>query len=80
MTTLAMAQRYRKRPSELLCIDDGYTAYCLDEACEYIWRQMEEGKQPFFEQQGNAGHTRPSGNAATVDLLKKWGAEVKTVD
>lgn len=27
-----LAQRYHTRPSELLCIEDDYTAYCLDEA------------------------------------------------
>lgn len=28
-----MAKEYNKRPSEILFIDDPYTAFCLDEAC-----------------------------------------------
>ena len=32
MTLLGMSQTYRSRPSELLHIDDPYTAYCIDEA------------------------------------------------
>ncbi|MGI6115429.1 MULTISPECIES: hypothetical protein [unclassified Clostridium] len=30
--------------------EDSYTAYCLDEACYYIQRQIEEGFTPVFEQ------------------------------
>ena len=33
---LATAKAYRQKPSELLALDDPYTAYCLDEACLYI--------------------------------------------
>jgi hypothetical protein len=32
------------RPSELLCLDDSYTAYCFDEACAYVSNLLEAGK------------------------------------
>jgi hypothetical protein len=51
MPIIGMARAYRRRPSELMGIDeDSYTAYCLDEACYYIQRQIEEGFTPVFEQ------------------------------
>lgn len=30
-------------------IDDPYTAYCFDEACMYIIKQIEDGKEPTFK-------------------------------
>ena len=39
---------YKCRPSTLIDIYDPYTAFCFDEACAYIIRQMEEGKEPAF--------------------------------
>ena len=41
---IAVAQRYNKLPSEILHIDDEYTAFCLDEACAYINMQLEKGE------------------------------------
>ena len=35
-------------PSELLGIEDCYTAYCFDEACAYILSRLEKGEQPVF--------------------------------
>ena len=39
---------YKTKPSELLGIDDEYTAFCFDEACAYIVAQMRDGKEPRF--------------------------------
>ena len=70
-----MARKYRCRPSDILKLEDDYAAYCLDEACVYILGCLEEGKRPFFR----AGEGAPArnGNAATVELLKQLGAEVR---
>ena len=40
--------RWQTRPSILVEIDDCYTAYCFDEACAYIVRQLENEKEPRF--------------------------------
>lgn len=63
-----MAQTYRCRPSEMVGTADDYAAYCLDEACAYILGALEEGKRPFFGEEGNA---------ATVEMLRQWGVEVR---
>ena len=44
-----MSKLYHTRPSVLLCVEDEYTAYCLDEACAYILIRVEKGDKPKFE-------------------------------
>ena len=48
------------RPSELLGIDDVYTAFCFDEACAYIVKQLRDGKEPIFKKQNENVVTKPS--------------------
>lgn len=45
-----MAKQYRIRPSELLNIEDEYTAFCFDEACAFISNNLESGKEPGFDE------------------------------
>jgi len=33
----------------LIDVVDPYTAYCFDEACAYITKELEEGKEPSFK-------------------------------
>ncbi|WP_250673540.1 hypothetical protein LZ906_007860 [Paraclostridium ghonii] len=37
--------KYNKLPSEILRIDDEYTAFCFDEACMYISNELENGNK-----------------------------------
>ena len=41
-----MARKYGKLPSQIVGIEETYTAFCLDEACAYIETQLEQGKEP----------------------------------
>lgn len=45
---MRVANLYKKRPSEILAIDDEYTAFCLDETVSWIQQEMESGKKPKF--------------------------------
>lgn len=38
------------RPSEMMDIDDPYTAFCFDEACARIIQFMNEEKKPVIKQ------------------------------
>ena len=49
MNVLGLANVYKVRPSTLLDLVDPYTAYCFDEACGYITKQIEDGKEPQFK-------------------------------
>lgn len=48
MNVLGLANVYKVRPSTLLDLVDPYTAYCFDEACAYITKQIEDGEEPQF--------------------------------
>lgn len=37
------------RPSEMMGIEDTYTAFCFDEACAYILRELKDGKEPVIK-------------------------------
>lgn len=37
------------RPSELLEIEDAYTAFCFDEACAYIIKRLQDGNKPVYK-------------------------------
>lgn len=39
---------YKSKPSSFLDIQCPYTAYCFDEACAYIIKEMEQGEEPQF--------------------------------
>lgn len=40
---------YCCRPSEILSIDDEYTAYCFDEACMLIRAKLENREKPQYK-------------------------------
>ncbi|WP_057560607.1 hypothetical protein [Paraclostridium sordellii] len=42
--------KYNKLPSEILKIEDEYTAFCFDEACMYISNEIDNGKKPRWEE------------------------------
>lgn len=43
-----MSKIYHCRPSEILKIDDEYTAFCFDEACAVISVRIQEGEKPVY--------------------------------
>lgn len=45
---LQISKVYSKLPSEVMRIDDEYTAFCFDEACEEIMYRFSKGESPTF--------------------------------
>ncbi len=46
---IAQSKLFSKTPSELLFIEDEYTAFCLNQACAYIRAKIEyEKEEPTF--------------------------------
>jgi len=45
---LNQSLRFKERPSSILEIADGYTAFCFDEACDYIIGELskKDHKEP----------------------------------
>lgn len=55
------------RPSEIMGIEDGYIAFCFDEACAFIVKQLKDGKEPIMRVENNGiVYKRPS------DLYNKY--------
>lgn len=49
------------RPSEIMGITDNYTAFCFDEACAFIVRQIKDGKEPIMRvENNNITYRKPS--------------------
>lgn len=42
---LALVQRYKRLPSELMHLSDPYTSYCFDEACAFIMSKLDAGEE-----------------------------------
>lgn len=49
LNILAMAKRYRQRPSNIVGVDDEYAAYCFDEACIFLYNALEDKKELKFD-------------------------------
>lgn len=43
-----MSKLYNCRPSEVMKLDDEYTAFCFDEACALIMIQLQKGETPNY--------------------------------
>ena len=46
------------RPSDLMGIDDSYTAFCFDEACAFIVSQLKDNKKPKFKKNSDGSNRK----------------------
>lgn len=78
MTLIHLATLNRTRPSDLLDIDDPYTAYCLDEACLFMVHQAREGKEPDFNRPArpDKNRKRETTNSGSVEVLASIGVKL----
>lgn len=51
-----MAKMYHKLPSEILRIDDEYTAFCFDEASANIMAHIQSGEEPIWIEERKEQH------------------------
>lgn len=49
MRVINLAEKQQKAASDVLMIEDPYTAFCVDEACDYILSRIRGGEQPVYE-------------------------------
>lgn len=69
---LNLAKSHNLRPSEVLCISDSYTAFCFDEACDYIVNQLRDGKNIIWEHKGKT----KTGTIMPSDFYKSLGVTI----
>ena len=58
---VAIAKATNRAVSEMLKINDGFTAFCIDEAALYVVSQLQAGKVPI----------KRTNNRETAEFLKK---------
>lgn len=54
------------RPSQIVGIDDVYTAFCFDEACALIVTKLQNEETPIIKEEKEVTYTKPS------DVYKKF--------
>lgn len=54
------------RPSQIVGIDDAYTAFCFDEACALIVTKLQNNEIPIIKEENESTYTKPS------DVYKKF--------
>lgn len=54
------------RPSQIMGIDDVYTAFCFDEACALIVTKLQDNEIPIIKEESEVNYTKPS------DVYKKF--------
>jgi len=69
---LRLGAEYGERPSRLIGIEDGYTAFCFDEACGFISGKLRErdAKEPARRERAGAGN---AGAGDLVEYLRGFG-------
>ena len=75
MTLIHLATQNRARPSELLGIEDDYTAYCLDETCLFMVNQARDGREPDFDRPARISRNRKkeTTNTGALEALAAIG-------
>ena len=68
---LNISNRYNLPPSKILNIEDGYTAFCLDEACSYIVTMLEQGKKPRWREDIKSKEEIRNSNFELAKKLRK---------
>lgn len=68
---IEMSRHYRKRPSELMAIDDDYAAYCFDEVCYLYETQIIDDKGRMKWNKINWDDKKKESNKDLMNLIKK---------
>lgn len=66
---LTIASQYKQRPSEVIGLTNDYEAFCFDEACVYIFSELnkENAKEPDWVEEDK----KKTPNASTIEWMMK---------
>lgn len=74
-SVLAISKQYGCLPSEVLGIDDAYTAFCFNEACMSILYRLMNDEKPFYIEQ-DSNKDKPKNYKNFEDFYKNiYGGE-----
>lgn len=66
-----MAKEYQTRPSQILAIDEEYTAYCFDEVCLFIEAEATDKKGKVNWNKFKWQDTEKKGNQEFIDFVSR---------
>lgn len=68
-----MAKHYRKRPSEILNIDNDFLAYCFDEVALFLEAEATDEKGKVNWSKIKWADDKKKTNKDLIDFIKKYG-------
>ena len=71
MRVINQALKFNKLPSEIARIHQEYEAFCFDETCEYIIRQLEDKKTPIWREDRKSKNSIRNKNLQLAEKLRK---------
>ncbi len=71
---IIMANKYGKRPSEMLGIDNDYLAYCFDEAALYLENQATDDKGQINWNRIRWKGEKKKSNKDLIEFIKKYNS------
>ena len=69
---IIMADRYKKRPSEIMNIENDYVAYCFDEAALYLESLVLDDKGKFRWNRVRWGGGKAENNKGLIEFIEKY--------
>ena len=71
MRVINQALKFNKLPSEIARIHQEYEAFCFDEACEYIIKQLEDKNNPIWREDRKSKSSMRNKNLLLAEKLRK---------
>ena len=71
-SVIAMAKQYGCRPSTVLGLDDDYTAFCFDEACNCIAYHLMNEEEANYREFDENGEIKKNHYKSFSDLYKQF--------
>ena len=71
MRVINQALKFNKLPSEIARVYQEYEAFCFDEACEYIIKQLEDKKNPVWREDRKSKSSMRNKNLLLAEKLRK---------
>lgn len=67
-----MSDFYKCKPSEIIHLEDEYTAFCFDEACMFISLKMQGGETPTFHKEEKQDRPKKKRGMTPLQVYSKF--------
>ncbi|KLU76855.1 hypothetical protein CBC3_01485 [Clostridium botulinum V891] len=70
MSIIAISNKYKIRPSQIIELKDSYESFCFDEAVTYITAQLESEDSPIPRWRDEKGRIKQNNNKDVIKWMK----------